>query len=121
ERHDRPYRGVRVLATVFPHAGHVTLDVARMLIRSIERRRQQQDERVLAPDKTSIHRVHGSARPARVADPGQHRPALRDRVDLAFRIAGRTERRAVVEVGASIPRAVPGIPTEFATSLEALA
>jgi hypothetical protein len=34
---------------------------------------------------------------------------LRDRIDLAFLVGVRTERRAVVEIGAAIPLAIPCI------------
>src|SRR6185312_5214348 len=40
---------------------------------------------------------------------GEHRPALRDRIDAAFLVAGRAERRAVVEVRAAVPLAVPAV------------
>ena len=38
-----------------------------------------------------------------------HRPALRQGIDLAFRIRLGAERFAIVEVGAAIPLAVPGV------------
>ncbi len=45
----RPERGVRVLRSVLAHAGHVSLDVARVVRRVIEGRREKHDEaRVLA-------------------------------------------------------------------------
>src|SRR5262245_59218642 len=44
----------------------------------------------------------------RVAKTRDHRPALRNRVDAAFGVLRRSERRAVVEVGAAVPLAVPG-------------
>src|SRR5207237_7587344 len=37
----------------------------------------------------------------------EDRPRLRQRVDLAFLVLRRTERRAVVEIGTTIPVAVP--------------
>jgi hypothetical protein len=46
---------------------------------------------------------------ARIGGAGQHAPALRDRIDLAFLVGVRTERRAVVEIGAAIPLAIPCI------------
>src|SRR5204862_4409629 len=45
----------------------------------------------------------------RISGPADHRPALRQRIDLTFRIRLRTERSAVVEVGAPVPLAVPGV------------
>ena len=38
---------------------------------------------------------------------GEHRPRLRDRIDLALVVLRRSERRAVVVVAAAIPLAVP--------------
>ena len=43
------------------------------------------------------------------AGAGKNRPALRDRIDLAFFVRGRAERRAVVEVRPAIPLAVPAV------------
>ena len=59
-----------------------------------------------------IERVEGAVRAFLGRGAGQHGPALRDRVDAAFGIAGRAERRAVVEVGAAVPVAVPGVLLE---------
>ena len=51
------------------------------------------------------------ARSARVTrrGAGQHRPGLRDRVDLALVVLRRAQRRAVVVVAAPVPLAVPGL------------
>ena len=50
-----------------------------------------------------------------VARAGEHRPALRDRIDLAFRRSRRPQRRAVIEIRATIPAAVPGVALDIRT------
>ena len=70
ERHRRPDRGVRVLAAVLAHAGHVAADVARVRPALVERRIEQLDQPVLAPHQARIQRVH--RRRARV--PARRRP-----------------------------------------------
>ena len=44
-----------------------------------------------------------------------------DRIDTAFAVAGRTERRAIVEIGAPIPLAVPARTFDFLVELVAFA
>ncbi len=56
-----------------------------------------------------IHRVHRHAGSPGIAGPRENRPALRDRIDPALGVARRTERRAVVEVRAAVPLAVPAV------------
>src|SRR5688572_10942343 len=98
-----------VLPAVLPHPGDVALDVAGIGGRSIERRIEELDQAVLAAHQVTIERLHGGARALRAAGAGQHRPALRDRIDAAFGVAGGAERRAVVEVRAPVPLAVPAV------------
>ena len=59
--------------------------------------------------RRSFDRLHRLARPRRIARAADDRPALRQRIDLAFRIRLRAERFAIVEIGAPIPLAVPGV------------
>ena len=67
-----------------------------------ERRREQQHEPLSR--RTSRRSTAAIAwRARRVAATAQHRPGLRDRIDPAFAIRRRAQRRAVVEVGAPIP------------------
>jgi hypothetical protein len=113
EGHGGPDRGVGVLPAVFPHAGHVAADVAGIESGGVEGRVEQLDEP--ASRRTSVRPPpawRGAHAPDCVSLPvaaGQHRPALRDRVDLAFGVRGRAQRRAVVEIGAAIPGAVPAV------------
>ena len=75
----------------------------------IERRIEQLDQSGVAADQALIHRLHRLARALRIAGAADDRPALRQGIDLTFRIGLRAERLAVVEVGAAIPLAVPGV------------
>ena len=120
EGHGRPDGGVGVLAAVLAHAGHVALDVAGVQLRLVEGRIEQLDQAVLAAHQALVHRLHGQARALGVARPGQHRPALRDRIDPAFAVVRRAQRRAVVEPGAAIPVAVPGVAFEVLAQAHAL-
>src|SRR5918992_1367100 len=56
-----------------------------------------------------IHRIHSHTGTVDIPATGENRPALRNRVDLAFGITGRPQRRAVVKVGTSIPLAIPAM------------
>ena len=107
ERERGPHRGVRVLAAVFAHARHIALDVAGRRLRRIEGWGEQLDDPCVGMDEVAMKRFHGGARAFGRRRAGQHRPALRDRVDLAFRTGGRSQRGAVVEPGALVPVAVP--------------
>src|SRR5437588_12076628 len=60
-------------------------------------------------NEAPIHRVHGHARARGIPRSGEHRPALRNRIDLAFGIAYRPERRAIIEVGTEIPPFIPAM------------
>src|SRR5438105_2773344 len=60
-------------------------------------------------NKVLIDGIHGLTRALRVAAAADDRPALRQRIDLAFEICLRAERFTVVEIGAPILLAVPRI------------
>ncbi len=75
----------------------------------IERRREQQNQPVLLAHQLLIDRGHGALRASRIGGAADHAPGLRDRVDFALIVFRRSERRAVVEIGAQIPIAVPGL------------
>ena len=98
-----------VLAAVLADARHVALDVAGLQGALVERRVEELDQLVVAAHQTLLDRVHRRSGPRRVRDAGDHRPGLRDRVDLAFVVLGRAEGRAVVEVRPAVPGAVPGV------------
>src|SRR6185369_12979774 len=89
--------------------GHVAADIAGIEQRFAERRVEQLDQTILAAHQLFIERLHRLARTLRLAGAGKHSPALRNRVDPAFDVAGRAEWRAVVEVGAAVPGAVPAV------------
>src|SRR5664279_431307 len=54
-----------------------------------------------------IDRLHGAAGARGIARCGENGPALCDRIDAAFRVVNRSERRAIVEVGTAVPRPIP--------------
>jgi hypothetical protein len=107
ESHHHPERGVRVLASVLAQPRRIGGDVAGVGLRRVEGRVEQQDQLGGALHEVGAHGVHrllGSAggRPTR-----EHSPALRHGVDPALLVLLRPERRAVVEVRAPVPLAVP--------------
>jgi hypothetical protein len=61
-----------------------------------------------------VHRLTGALRVAGAAD---HRPALRQRIDLAFEVCLRAKRFATVKIGAPIPLAVPCIFLDISLQL----
>ncbi len=104
---ERPHGGVRVLTAVLADAGRVTADVARIGLGLVEGRRQQQDDAERAAHEMGADRVEGALGAARRDQAGQDGPRLRQRVDATFGVPRRSEGRAVVEIPAEIPVAVP--------------
>ena len=103
---------MRVLAAVFANARRIALDIAGIERGSIEGRREQQGQPVVATDQFAIQRGHRAQRATGRRSPGQDRPGLRDRVDPTFLVCGRAERRSIVEEAPEIPIAIPGLPLE---------
>src|SRR6188474_2246641 len=98
---------MRVLATVLTHAGQIAANVARAWLHLVERRRQQQYQAVIFAYEPLAYRCHCLPRPLRIAGAGDHRPRLRDRIDLALGVLLRPKRRSIVEIRTAIPVAVP--------------
>ena len=86
-----------ILAAILAHARRIALDVARLLRRVVEGRREQLDDLQLVVDEELGRRLHRRARARRIAAARHHAPRLGDRVDLAFVGIARAERRAVVD------------------------
>ena len=70
---------------------------------------KQLNDRVVAPHEVLIQRVHRHPYALVLAHPRQHRPALRNRINLAFHVFFRAKRRAIVKVSATIPFAIPAM------------
>ena len=107
-RKNAPHRSMTVLATVLSQAGGVAADIARIMGRAVERRREQLHQLCVMIDKIAAHRGHRPSRPRRVSRPAQNRPGLRDRIDATFLALCRSEPCAVVISGAAIPFSIPG-------------
>src|ERR1019366_9583841 len=103
----RPTLRVRVWAAVLARAANVARDVAGRGPGSIERRIEQLHEARVGVHEAAVDGVHRLPGAIIRRGAGEDGPALRDRVDPAFGIARRAERRAVVEPGAPVPGAVP--------------
>ena len=114
KRHCRPDRRMGVLATIFAYARYITADVAGVQVGLVEGWVEQLDQRMVAPYQPGIDCLHGNLRAFGIAGAGQHGPALRNRIDLAFRIAGRAEWCAVVEISAPVPAAIPAVRLDVA-------
>ena len=110
ERHRRPDRGVRVLAAVLAHAGHVAPDVSRIQRRLVERRIEQLDQRIVAAHQVlvdGIHRRRATRSHSPAPDSTDQLCAIESIWHSALR--RRAQRRAVVEIGAAVPLAVPAV------------
>src|SRR4029077_8218633 len=68
-----------------------------------------------------IQRAHSHAAPRGIPCSGEHRPALRNRIDLAFGITCRTKGRAIVKVGTAIPLSVPAMLLDILADLRRFA
>ena len=120
ERHRRPDRGVRVLAAVLAHAGHVAADIARIERRFVERRSRAAGSvrRRAAP---VARRPRPSPARARVGSPAPDSTAQLCAIESIWHsaLSARAERRAVVEIGAPIPFAIPGVVLDAPASCRA--
>ena len=112
EGQHRPDRRVRVLSAVLTDARQVSLDVAGIEGRLVERRGEEQDEPVAALNEVLLDGGHGPGGALGHGRARDHAPRLRDRIDAALDVLGRAERRAVVEVRSPVPVAVPRVPLE---------
>src|SRR5450759_2702207 len=99
---------MRILRSVLAHARQITLNVAGIVRRLVERRREQQDQPRILAYQILVQRLHRDTGSVRVPSTGDDAPTLGDRVDLAFVARARPERRAVVEVRPGIPLSIPG-------------
>ena len=88
EGHRGPDRGVCVLTAVLPDAGNVALDIPGLESRLVKRRLQQLDKTMVTVDQELVHRGHSLARPVRISEGRQYRPALADRIDAALVVDG---------------------------------
>ena len=102
-----PQRGVRVLPAVLAHARHIPFDVTGIERASIKGRREEYDETIAAPDQILFDRSHRALGAVHVGRAGDDAPTLRNRINAALFVLRRAERRAVVEVRAPVPVAVP--------------
>src|ERR1700745_1600504 len=105
--HDRPNRRMGVLAAILSDTWNIAFDVAGVEIGSIKRRIKKLNQVLFAANQTGIYGLHGLPSALRIAGAADDRPALRQRVDLAFRVDMRTERFAVIVVCAPISLSVP--------------
>src|SRR4029079_7390462 len=96
-----------ILASILPNAWRITLNVAGIERRLVERRGEEESQSVLRTDQFALDRRHGSGDALAVPGPGNHRPSLRDRIDPALFACRRAKRRTVVEPAAQIPVSVP--------------
>src|SRR5712692_1438411 len=112
ECNHRPDCGMRVLPAVFTDARRITLDITGVERRAIERRREQEDKSFGPKDQLAIDGRHGPGGSPALCGPAQHSPGLSNRVNPALGIRCRAKRRAVIEISAAIPFAVPTITLE---------
>src|SRR5258708_3736371 len=105
-----PERRMGVLCTVLAHAGQIALDVARVVLGVIERRREEKNHSLVLPYQMVVHRVHRGPSAIGRASAREHGPTLGDGIDLTLGLRDGAERTAIVEVRATVPGAVPSVP-----------
>ena len=90
--------------------GRIALDVAGLERGvGIEGRREEEGDPVVRPHQLALGGGDRGRGVRRVGGAGEHRPGLGDRIDPAGAAARGAERRAVVEIGAPVPGAVPAV------------
>src|SRR5271156_3924924 len=83
----------------------------------IERRRKQQDQPVGAANELLVHGGHRAGCASWLCGAAEDGPGLGNCVNAAFGVLRGAQRRAVVEISAAVPLAIPAIV--FQSSLEA--
>ena len=101
-----------ILAAVLSNAGRISLDVAGIALRPVERRGEQQCQAVIAADQLALDRRHRRLAALGTGDARDHAPGLGDRINPALIAGRRADRRAVVELAAPVPAAVPRLALE---------
>ena len=120
-REAEPRPGVGVLTAVLANAGRISPDVAGVVQRAVERRREQEHESIGAAHQLVVGRAY--RRPQLAGVPlvevrrrsRQDRPRLRDGVDAALAALRRTDERAIIVERAQVPASVPRHPRDGVT------
>ena len=112
KRKDYTHGGVAILPAIFAQARRITPDIAGIVARPVERRREQQRQSDVAANQVTFQRLHCQGGARGIGGSGQHRPGLGNGVDPAFLAVFRTEPRSVIERRTAIPLAVPGLALE---------
>src|SRR6185295_12036777 len=108
----RPRGSVGILPAILANAGRISLDVAWIMLRPVERRGEQQCQAVIAADQLALDRRHRPSGALGIRDTRHDGPGLGDRIDPAFVARRGADRRAIVEPSPPIPAAVPGLALE---------
>ena len=98
---------MRILSAVFPETGTVAAQISGVRPLRAKRRCKQTHRRADAVIKRADGAFQRSQNMRAVRLRGERGKALRDRVDPAGLAFGRADGRAVVEVAAPVPAAVP--------------
>src|ERR1700736_3136551 len=98
---------MRVLPAILTDTRHIAADVSGIEAPGIEGRVEQLYQAQVAPDQMLVDSRHGPCRPGHLPRTGNDTPTLRDRVDLAFHIPGRAQRRPIIKIRPAIPLPIP--------------
>src|SRR5262245_19205886 len=97
-----------VLSSIFPDAGDIALDIARLQRAGVKRGIEERDQLVFLAYKSFIDGIHCLRGPCAISYAGNNGPGLRDGIDLAFVVLRRSKRGAVIKIGPPIPGPIPG-------------
>src|SRR6516162_1406740 len=101
-----------VLSTIFSNPRQIPLDIAGVMLRTIERRRQEKYHAVIRSDQLLVSGCHCTRPTPRFSSSAYDSPALRDRIDSTLRILRGAKWRSIVEIGSPVPVTVPSFAFE---------
>ena len=115
--HRSPDSRMSILSSIFPYTRDISLYIAGIQVRFVERRVQKLDKSMVPANKKLVHCFHCHAGAFSIPGSGEYRPALRNGIDPAFSIIYRTQWRTIVKKSTQIPFAIPAVLLDISAQI----